>query len=343
MKDGLERHHEGLSVLMAGDGLVAMEKLKINRIDLVVADLKMPRMDGLTLTRRLSEEFPDIPVIIITAYSTPETERLAREGGAVTYIGKPFMVEDLAREIRKWLEMETDGGTLTNVSSGMFLQLMEMEERTCTIRLAEMKSGKRGVLFFRKGELLDARINGLKGEEAAYEIFSWDEVSIAIQNACRVKVRRLHNDLQAILLEAMRLKDEKTHTAKQVPKEKAKDSQSVIRRDNKPLTYMDQIRSTLRAALGERNGLEDIYRDNNWDGLLVEIARLGTFFDAGEFMVGYVNMGKPHDFVLLPGKETTVLTVNRNSPRDRLIEVLSTPSLTRSPEKPGGEHNESPI
>lgn len=326
LKDGLERPQEGLSVLMAGDGLVAMEKLKTNRIDLVVADLKMPRMDGLTLTRRLSEEFPDIPVIIITAYSTPETEHLAREGGAVSYLVKPFMIEDLSREIVKCLEMETDGGTLTNVSSGMFLQLMEMEERTCIIRLVEKKSGNRGVLFFRKGELLDARINGFKGEEAAYEIFSWDEVSISIQNTCPVKVKRLHSDLQAILLEAMRLKDEKTHTAKQVTMEKAKTPQTPINTAKKPLTYVDQIRSMLRAALGERNGLEDIYKDNNWDGLLVEIARLGAFFDAGEFRVGYVNMGQSHDFVLLPGKGTTVLTVNRNCPRDRMIEVLSAPS-----------------
>ena len=216
LKEGLEKYNETFSVLMAGDGLIAMEKLKEFPISLVVTDLKMPRMDGFTLLARIMERYPDIPVIIMTGYSTPEMQKLARKGGAVGYIEKPFMIEDLARKIMTAMRKESEGGTLHGVSSGMFLQLIEMEQKTCTIRLVDKSSGKQGVLFFRDGELLDARINGLQGVEAAYEIFSWDEVTLSIQNVCPQKEKKIESDLQVVLLEAMRLKDE----AEQIEKPK---------------------------------------------------------------------------------------------------------------------------
>ncbi len=129
------------------------------------------------------------------------------------YITKPFRVEDLASEIQRTLKREADGGTLHDVSSGMFLQLIEMEQKTCTIRIADSRNQKQGVLYFRDGDLLDARINGLKGEKAAHEIFSWDEVTLSIQNGCPLTEKRIQGELQAILLEAMRLKDEAKQTA----------------------------------------------------------------------------------------------------------------------------------
>ncbi|MBW2169334.1 MAG: response regulator, partial [Deltaproteobacteria bacterium] len=99
LTEGLERYGETFSVLLAGDGQVAVEKLKENTISLVVTDLKMPNMDGFALLAHIMEQYPEIPVIIITAYSTPKMEKLAREGGAVGYIEKPFMIDGLARKI----------------------------------------------------------------------------------------------------------------------------------------------------------------------------------------------------------------------------------------------------
>jgi CheY-like chemotaxis protein len=208
LKKGLEKYSGTFSFLTAEDGLIAVELLKKNNISLVVTDLKMPRMDGLTLLSHIKEHYPDIPVIIITGDSTPKSKKLAQERGVIEYIKKPFKVEDLAREIISTLKKEADGGILRHVSSGMFLQLLEMEQKTCTIRLTDERSGKHGVLFFREGELLDARVNGLQGEAAAYKIFAWDEVTLSIENTCSLKEGKIQGDLQAILLEAMRLKDE---------------------------------------------------------------------------------------------------------------------------------------
>ena len=65
LKEGLEKYDKIFSVLIAGDGIVAIESLKKNSVTLVVADLKMPRMDGLALLTHIMENYPDIPVIII--------------------------------------------------------------------------------------------------------------------------------------------------------------------------------------------------------------------------------------------------------------------------------------
>ena len=325
LKEGLEKYNETFSVLMAGDGLIAMEKLKKLPISLVVTDLKMPRMDGFTLLARIMEQYPDIPVIIMTGYSTPEMQKLAREGGAVGYIEKPFMIEDLARKIMTAMRKESEGGTLHGISSGMFLQLIEMEQKTCTIRLVDKSSGKQGVLFFRDGELLDARINGLQGVKAAYEIFSWDEVTLIIQNVCSQKEKKIKSDLQVVLLEAMRLKDEASQTEgpKVLTEEKKGAEKAPDQAESQKPDFMQDIRSKVEKEIGERCGLEDIFQDSSWDSLMAQMSEVGELFGAGKLKVGYLDIGESNDFILLPGKKTTVISVNPKCPRDRIVQVLN--------------------
>ena len=325
LKEGLEKYDGTFSVLMAADGLIAIDKLRKHDISLVVTDLRMPRMDGFALLAQIIEHYPDIPVIIITGYSTPEMERLAQDGGAVEYLEKPFMIDNLAQKIVATLRKESEGGTLQSVSSGMFLQLIEMEQKTCTIRLTDKSSGKQGVLFFREGEMLDARIDGRRGEEAAYEIFSWDEVNLSIQNECRQEEKKINGDLNAILLEAMRLKDEAEETEEpSVLLEELGDTKELqLKGKTNAANVTDHIKKKLQKAIGERSGLEDIYQDSEWDGLIAQIMRLGAFFDSGKLRLIYFDKGESADVILLPGKETYVLLVNPKCQRDRIIALLS--------------------
>jgi CheY-like chemotaxis protein len=278
-------------------------------------------MDGFTLLSHIMEHYPEIPVIIITGYSTSEMERLAREGGAIGYIAKPFMIDDLAKRIITTLRKEADGGTLHSVSSGIFLQLMEMEEKTCTVRLVEKPSGKQGILFFLDGQLLDARCDSLRGEAAAYEIFSWDDVSLSIQNSCPQRERRIHRDLQAILLDAMRLKDELKRIVKPTPprKKPATPAKEKIER----LGPVERVKQFLRKEVGEGYGVEDVYEDNSWESFVKGIRRLGAAFEAGEFKAAYVDRGESRDFILIPGESVTVVAVNPKCARDRIMEALS--------------------
>lgn len=323
LKNGFVKYKETFAVLIAEDGMSAVEKLKKNTVSLVVTDLKMPRMDGFALLEHIMENYPDIPVIIITGYSTPEMEKLAREGGAVGYIAKPFMLENLARHIMITLRKESEGGTLHSVSSGIFLQLMEMEQKTCTIRLDEKNSGNKGVLFFKDGELLDARCGDMQGKQAAYKIFAWEKVTISIQNVCPEMENKIQSDLQPLILEAMRLKDEASKQAeKDEPKEEVLAEDVKSTKVKKP-DAMSRIKQKLEIQMGQKSGLEDIYEDSTWNGFLQEISNVGFFFNLGDIKLGYVDKGEKTDYIIVPGKKTTVLSVNPKCPRDKLIQILS--------------------
>jgi DNA-binding response OmpR family regulator len=323
LKEGLSRYEETFSVLTALDGSMAVQELRRIPLSLVVTDLKMPKLDGFSLLAHIMEQYPEIPVLIITGYSTPEMERIAREGGAVGYIAKPFTIEDLAGRIVATLKKEAEGGTLHSVSSGMFLQLMEMEERTCTIRLFGKTGGKRGILFFRDGELLEAKTGRLRGEAAAYEIFSWDEVSLNIQNSCQQKTKKIKKDLQAILIEAMRLKDERRQQEAPVAlmaEEKAS-ALAPVETGEGP-SAVEQLMDLIDKEFAQGSGVEDIYYDDSWEGLLDEISTLGGLFEGGELRAGYVDRGESRDFILVPREKVIVISVNQRCPRDRILEVL---------------------
>ena len=320
LEEGLLKYDETFSIVTAQDGLGAVNQLRDYSISLVVTDLKMPRMDGFSILSHIMEHYPEIPVIIITGYSTSEMERLAREGGAIGYIAKPFMIDDLAKRIITTLRKEADGGTLHSVSSGIFLQLMEMEEKTCTVRLVEKSSGKQGILFFLDGQLLDARCDSLRGEAAAYEIFSWDDVSLSIQNSCPQRERRIHRDLQAILLDAMRLKDELKRIGK--PATPRKKPAAAAKERIERLSPVERVKQFLKKEVGEGYGIEDVYEDNSWERFVEGIRRLGAAFKAGEFKAAYVDRGESKDFILVPGESVTVVAVNPKCARDRIMEAL---------------------
>jgi len=318
LKEGFKKYRESFAVLLAADGLQALESLKQNIISLVVTDLKMPNMDGFELLAHIMQYYPDIPVIIITGYSTPEMEQLAREGGAVGYIAKPFLIENLARQILTTLRKESEGGTLHNVSSGMFLQLIEMEQKTCTIRLEEKAGNKKGILFFNEGVLYDARVNNMQGESAAHEIFSWDAVNLSIQNGCAIKENTIQSDLQALILEAARRKDENEpeeipeSVMEQIEAEKEDSSDRLIR-----------LKEKLEKKIGQQCGLEDLYQDEFWDNRVAQLSRAGEFFNLGRFILGYIDKGDTHDYILIPGPKTTVVTVDPKCPRDKILRVIS--------------------
>ena len=100
--------HSGYRVTEAYDGIQALEAVKAEKPDLILLDMKMPRMDGRTTLRRLraDDEYRDIPVIVLSANAvTDDAERRQLvELGVKEFMSKPVTVEQLTAEIRKHLE-----------------------------------------------------------------------------------------------------------------------------------------------------------------------------------------------------------------------------------------------
>ena len=90
----------GLRVLLASDGLEALDVLAANRVDIVVTDVLMPRMDGRELVRRLRAQGQWTPVILLTRLDASYERISALDDGADDYLSKPFDPCELASRIR---------------------------------------------------------------------------------------------------------------------------------------------------------------------------------------------------------------------------------------------------
>jgi two-component system response regulator PilR (NtrC family) len=86
---------EGYQVMAAGDGEQALSLLSKNRIDLVISDIRMPGISGLELLARIRDGGDHIPVIMITAFASPNDAVQAMKNGAYDYISKPFNVDEI--------------------------------------------------------------------------------------------------------------------------------------------------------------------------------------------------------------------------------------------------------
>jgi len=95
---------QGWQISVAENGEKALNILHDKSIDLVLTDIKMPEMDGLTLTSRMKEKFPSIPVVVMTGYPSVDTAIQAIRSKVVDYIVKPFNINQLYKVIEEQLK-----------------------------------------------------------------------------------------------------------------------------------------------------------------------------------------------------------------------------------------------
>ena len=110
--------NEGYEVISGSDGLEAVQLVQSEKPDLVVLDVMMPNMDGLTACSKI-REFSDIPIILLTAKADDMDKLIGFDHGADDYLTKPFNILELKARIRALLrrsastERKSAGNTLT--------------------------------------------------------------------------------------------------------------------------------------------------------------------------------------------------------------------------------------
>lgn len=124
MRDLLSKvlRKEGYQVFLAQDGEEGLEFIKNYSIDIVIADLDMPVMNGLEMIKQAKEFDPAITIIIITAYASMETAIEALKLGAYDYLIKPFNIDDIKHTVSKAAER------ISLISQNLYLK-SEIEER----------------------------------------------------------------------------------------------------------------------------------------------------------------------------------------------------------------------
>ena len=91
-------------VILADSGIEALMKLKNEKADMVLLDIDMPGMNGIETFERMKEFAPDIPVIFLTASGDEDDVMSAIKLGAVNYLKKPFMPQELMKRVAQELQ-----------------------------------------------------------------------------------------------------------------------------------------------------------------------------------------------------------------------------------------------
>jgi two-component system response regulator FlrC len=101
LKDTLEL--SGYAVIEAADGQAALRALETHRVGIVVTDVQMQPMDGERLLHAIKQRWPQLPVLLMTAYGVIEKAVAAMRAGACNYLPKPFAPEALVAEVARWM------------------------------------------------------------------------------------------------------------------------------------------------------------------------------------------------------------------------------------------------
>ena len=99
---------EGYRVVLAADGLQALERLQEERPSVVLSDIEMPRMDGFDLARNIRGDarLKDLPIVMITSRIAEKHREYAKELGVDHYLGKPYPEEELMSLVRRYCSVE---------------------------------------------------------------------------------------------------------------------------------------------------------------------------------------------------------------------------------------------
>ena len=95
---------EGHQVTTAGDALLGLKHLQRQKYDLVILDVRLPGMDGLTCMEQIKQTLPDLPIIIMTAFGDLATTVKALHQGAYEYLLKPFDLDDMLGLVQRALK-----------------------------------------------------------------------------------------------------------------------------------------------------------------------------------------------------------------------------------------------
>ena len=106
LEEGLS--DEGYSIATVDSAEKALVAERARRADLVITDLRLPRMDGLELVKRLKGRKHDVPVIVVTAYGTRQTIAALEQAGIHACFPKPFRMEQLRKSVKSALDGVAD-------------------------------------------------------------------------------------------------------------------------------------------------------------------------------------------------------------------------------------------
>lgn len=174
---------QGFRILMAQDGAQALAILRQEPVHVLVTDLNMPVLDGFNLITKVSRQYPQVPILVMTGLDESQHLNTPLHLGAIRILSKPPRLSLLMDEIRAAAQFEPSG-QIRGISLNSILQLLQWEQKSCTLTVRS-EAGM-GLLYLRKGEVVHAACRDQEGLPAAYQILGWERPDIEFVDTCRV-------------------------------------------------------------------------------------------------------------------------------------------------------------
>lgn len=194
IRDGIEIYlkNEGYRVLKAADGREALELLKTEEVHLLILDIMMPNMDGITATFKIREA-QNVPIIMLSAKVEESDKIHGLSVGADDYVSKPFQpMELMARvksQLRRYVQLGTyDGGTMLSVGG----LVLDEEAKTVTLDGLPIKLTP---IEFKITELLMKHPGRVFSINEIYERV-WKEEAYNAENIVAVHIRKIREKIE---------------------------------------------------------------------------------------------------------------------------------------------------
>lgn len=185
---------EGYHVLKAYDGLEALELLTQNQVHLVIMDVMMPKLDGLSAVMRIRER-QNIPIIVLSAKSEETDKVIGLSMGADDYVAKPYNPAELLARVKSQLRRytslgdihKTDGKRITNGRLCYHIEEKTLYADGEAVRLTATETKIVDLLMRNSGRIFPA--------EEIYERV-WEEQGFASENTVMVHIRRIREKIE---------------------------------------------------------------------------------------------------------------------------------------------------
>ncbi len=268
ISDGLKsyekKHH--FKMLSALNGQEALECFEANEIALLITDLRMPVMDGIMLIAHVHNRYPAVPIIVMTAFGSPQIEKQIKKMGIVHYLEKPIGFDELRDHILHELGRKKKS-RIEGVTLASFLQLIWMEKMTCTLSVkSEEKSGTLSIL---SGDLKNAQTTSQSGLPAALEILDWENVTIELDENFAAEGEAVACSIEELLLESFRRKDERS-VEPSIEYESLNSSDQINifeKEDTMNVSKLNKSIETLKESLGGALLATDIWGTNDMQSI----------------------------------------------------------------------------
>jgi two-component system response regulator FlrC len=134
----------GYQAVLAGDPIEALKKLNSTQVSMIITDMKMPRMDGLTFIKEVRKRVGGLPVLVITGYATVENAVEVMKEGACDYLMKPFSIKTLQEAIESILSRTSKNHREVLTSDPRMREVIELAKNVAMSDITVLILGESG-------------------------------------------------------------------------------------------------------------------------------------------------------------------------------------------------------